>query len=187
MDKEKISEFFSKDKKLKIITAIGLAGILLIFLSQLDFFKASGKGKNTESTAQEMSLQSYSEELENKIHSLVSCIDGTGSAKVMVTLESGEEFVYVNEEKKSIDKTQDINGASAKKTQEKEGVEQSLIIMEGKDGEQALLKTKIQPKVKGVVVVCTGGDSPIVQQRISDALTTALDIDYSKVCVTKLT
>ena len=36
--------------------------------------------------------------------------------------------------------------------------------------------------VKGVVVVCSGADNPVVQQNIIDAVTTALDITSVKVC-----
>ena len=39
--------------------------------------------------------------------------------------------------------------------------------------------------VKGVVVVCQGGDNAAVSQRIVDAITTALNISSKRVCVTK--
>ena len=58
--------------------------------------------------------------------------------------------------------------------------------MDGSDGKEALIKTQIEPKVKGVVIVCSGGEQALVQQRVIDAVTIALDIDSSKVCVTKL-
>lgn len=48
-------------------------------------------------------------------------------------------------------------------------------------------KTKeIEPHIRGVLVVCEGGDDPIVVERISDAVTKALDISTAKVCITKL-
>ena len=48
-------------------------------------------------------------------------------------------------------------------------------------------KTKeIQPLIRGVLVVCEGGDSPVVVERITQAVTKALDISTAKVCVTKL-
>ncbi len=186
MNRQKLTEIFTKDKKLKIVVIIGLAGILLIFLSQFSFFD-SKSSENSQTVSDSTSLESYSKELEEKIHALVCSIDGAGEAQVMVTFESDAEYVYANEEKKNTDKTEDKSGEDSQKTQEKEDIEQTLIIVQGSDGEQALLKTTIQPKVKGVVVVCSGGDNAVVQERISDALTTALDIEYNKVCVTKLT
>ncbi|MEE1060216.1 MAG: hypothetical protein UH080_00145 [Ruminococcus sp.] len=48
-------------------------------------------------------------------------------------------------------------------------------------------KTKeIQPVIRGVLVVCQGGDDPVVTQRITEAVTRALDISAAKVCITKL-
>lgn len=49
-------------------------------------------------------------------------------------------------------------------------------------------KTKeIQPKVRGVVVVCDGAEDPVVCGRVMSAVTKALDITSTKVCITKLT
>ncbi len=48
-------------------------------------------------------------------------------------------------------------------------------------------KTKeIEPIIRGVLVVCEGGDSPVVVERITDAVTKSLDISAAKVCITKL-
>lgn len=48
-------------------------------------------------------------------------------------------------------------------------------------------KTKsITPTVRGVVVVCDGGDDPIVVSRVLGAVTRSLSISSDKVCITKL-
>ena len=48
-------------------------------------------------------------------------------------------------------------------------------------------KTKdIEPLVRGVVVACEGGDEPVTLERVTDAVTKALNISSAKVCVTKL-
>ena len=48
-------------------------------------------------------------------------------------------------------------------------------------------KTKeIQPHIRGVLVVCEGGDDPVAVERITTAVTKALDISTAKVCITKL-
>lgn len=60
------------------------------------------------------------------------------------------------------------------------------------DGENVYLnntdtKTKsITPVVRGVVIVCDGGDDPVVISRVMSAVTKSLDISTNKVCVTKL-
>ena len=48
-------------------------------------------------------------------------------------------------------------------------------------------KTKsIEPTVRGVVIVCGGGDDPVVVQRVLSAVTRSLSISSDKVCITKL-
>ena len=45
-------------------------------------------------------------------------------------------------------------------------------------------KTKeIEPLIRGVLVVCEGGDDPVVVERVTDAVTKALDISTAKVCI----
>ena len=43
----------------------------------------------------------------------------------------------------------------------------------------------IEPKVRGVVVVCDGGDDPVTVSRVLEAVTKALNISSDKVCITK--
>ena len=58
-------------------------------------------------------------------------------------------------------------------------------------GENVYLKNtdkktaSIEPKVRGVVIVCDGGDDPIVAARVLEAVTKSLDINSDKVCITK--
>lgn len=53
--------------------------------------------------------------------------------------------------------------------------------------ENSTTKTKeIEPVIRGVLVICQGGDDPIVVERITEAVTKSLDISTSKVCITKL-
>ena len=58
-------------------------------------------------------------------------------------------------------------------------------------GENVYLKNtdtktlSIEPIVRGVVIVCDGGDDPMVVSRVLDAVTKALDISSDKVCITK--
>lgn len=53
--------------------------------------------------------------------------------------------------------------------------------------ENGTTKTKeIEPRVRGVLVICEGGDDPVAVERITEAVTKALDISSAKVCISKL-
>lgn len=69
--------------------------------------------------------------------------------------------------------------------------EAKIFLTMDNDGENVYLKNtdtktvSIEPKVRGVVVVCDGGDDPIIVARVLDAVTKALNISSDKVCITK--
>ncbi len=58
-------------------------------------------------------------------------------------------------------------------------------------GESVYLKNtdtktlSVEPKVRGVVIVCEGGDDPVVAARVLEAVTKSLSIRSDKVCITK--
>ncbi len=48
-------------------------------------------------------------------------------------------------------------------------------------------KTKeIQPKIRGALILCEGGGDAVVAERLSRAVTKALDISSAKVCIEQL-
>ena len=161
-EKEKRGLFFKAPDRWKNLIIIGgLIGIALIFLSSY-FPSGSGGSGSAEETLDKISAQEYTSQLEENLIQIISHIDGAGEAKVMITLETGVETKYATQEKSSTESSRD-NGS-----------------------ERALAVTEVQPTVKGVVVVCPGGEEPVVQQRIISAVTTALDISSKRVFVTRL-
>jgi stage III sporulation protein AG len=181
--KEKWKNIFlnsKADKRVKALTLLGLIGIVLIFLSSSFSFETSQAKPVDDKT-------DYLNKLENRVLNIVKCIEGVGEVNVMITLEGGVEYVFAQEQKQSADKTEDYDGNSTKKIQQRDNNEEKYIIVDGENGKrEALIKTKLEPKVKGVVIVCEGADNAVVEQRVLSAITTALDISTSKVCVTKL-
>ena len=180
-DLKKTFEYFKGDKGRKILIIIGIVGIILILLSE--FLPASS---NNNTKTQVFSSKQYTQDLENQLATLVSGIEGAGKTNVMVTLEDSGEYVYAVQVNQNTDTTQDAQGSSVTQNQQTDQTEQQYIIIDDSNGGQkALLQTQTEPKVKGVVVVCEGGDDPVVVQRILDTITVALDIPSNQVCVTK--
>ncbi len=177
---KKITALFKSDKKIKFIVLAGMLGILFIFLS-------GGKTENIQKKSNETAAPSFSTEelsvkMEKKLTALVGGISGVGRCNVMVTYENGIEYVYANESKSTSDVMDEGEGG---KKQEKNSQENSLVIIDTGNGKEALRVKEIQPKVRGVVVVCDGADNISVRQRVVDAVTTALDISSAKVYVAK--
>lgn len=174
-EKEKKGLFFKSDRWKNLIILGGLAGIVLIFLSS---YFPSGNSDSTEKALNEITAQEYTSQLEASLTQIVSQIHGAGEAHIMVTLETGVETKYATEEKSSTESSGEKMFGSSELTY--------ITVRDANGSERALAITEVQPTVKGVVVVCPGGEDPVVQQRIVSAVTTALDISSKRVFVTRL-
>ncbi len=161
-------------KSVKWAVILGAVGVILLSFSSLRP-KTEQTVKTVEDTA-----KLYCEQTEQKLSALLQNMEGVGNCKVYVTLENGVEYVYATEEKNNADLAQDGD-----KTTEKNDTQTSVILVDGDTGETGLLLTEIQPQIKGVVVVCDGGDTEGVVQRVTAVVTTALNISTRRVCVTK--
>ncbi|HIU30743.1 MAG TPA: stage III sporulation protein AG [Candidatus Caccousia avistercoris] len=160
----------------KWIILAGIGGIALIFLSSLFQGQPAESGQAAPAVA-ESSAAEYAQSLQQQLESLIAQIDGAGQAQVLVTLERSAQQVYATEETKS--------ARTGESSQEDERQSSYLVVRAADGSEQALKVTEVQPTVKGVVIVCPGGGDPAVAERITQAVTTALDISSARVCVVK--
>ncbi len=172
---------FSKDKN-QIIVVIGLVGLILISASNI--FKKSPQKQNL--PAQSQTMESRKEKLEQNLENIISSIEGAGKAKVLITFENSAETVYAAEERKNKEASEDKSEEKVTRKKETDDCEKKYITIKDSEGtEHALAVKEIEPKVKGVIAICPGGDNPVVKKRIIEAITTALNIISKHVCVTK--
>lgn len=175
-------KMFEGEKKVGWIVGLGIAGIIIILLSE--FITLPQKAAKPEGPAYEDA--DYAAKLEERLYGVIGAIEGVGEPTILVTLQSGAQNVYAQEEKRNTDKTQDFDGAEPKKIQMRDNVEQKYILVDGASGtKEALVLTTLKPEVEGVVVLCPGGDNPVVRQRVVEVVTTALGISSNRVCVSK--
>ncbi len=181
---DKCKTLVSSPKKVKIIVLIGLIGMALICLSECN---AGGDGNisDTASLAGGVSNSQYVADLETRLVSLIQSIDGVGKAQVMVTLEQSTEYVYEKQEKQSLDESHDSSGENSEKSAVRQDYETNTILVDGENGKEALLTKQMEPVVKGVVVVCQGGENVSVKNKVIQAVTTVLNLSSNRVFVTK--
>ncbi|MDE7105413.1 MAG: hypothetical protein K2O36_05985, partial [Ruminococcus sp.] len=127
----------------------------------------------TDLTINSVDTNDYCRETEQKLEEFLKKIDGAGDVEVYLTIKSSERYVYAAEEKKV---------KSENKTEE----EEKYVIIGGGSEREPLIETVEAPEVTGAVIVCTGGDSPVVEERIYKAVSSALGISTSKIYVTKM-
>ncbi|HCB64561.1 MAG TPA: hypothetical protein DEP43_01140 [Ruminococcaceae bacterium] len=181
---KKAVSIFNTDKKIKWIVLIGMIGILLILLSEI-------LPQNTKTPQDAVSVsidnETFCRQTEEKIYNLVSSIQGVGKAQVWVTLESGAEYVYLQEEIRNTDTTKDYDSEGVKTLREKDNSEQKYILVNKNGEEQPLLQKQLEPTVQGVVIVCEGAGSAQVNEQVVNAVTCALGISSNRVYVAQLT
>ena len=169
-----ISKYTEKLKKPKALIIIGLIGIALIFLSSLG---GEEKDRVKTETAVEISAEEYRLALEKDIKQIVKGITGSNKATVIVTLESGMRYKYADiTEGASADKTEE--GTSSSSSEIKQGY---ITVKTADGGEEALLVTTQMPEVRGVAIVCLGGDNEIIAEKIENTVTAALNITSQRV------
>lgn len=195
-DFKHLKKLFSPEKsdtRLRLILFIGLAAIVLIFLSDNFSDKTRSASANVSTKTADYAgytsygdYDKYTEQLEARLTELISAVDGAGETKVMITLECGTEYVYASQQKttSAMSENSDANGKTSR--DEKRTGEENVILVDGSGGEEPLILKEITPTVAGVVVVCSGADDVTVRQRVTDIVTTALGTSSNRVCVTRM-
>lgn len=163
------SDFIKTNRKTFICFVAGLLGILLIFASET-FGKTEKKPKSGEKT-----YVSYSNETEEKLADIISKVEGAGKTKVFLTIEESEEYVYAQ------------NISSDRKDGMQENEDKEYVIVDSSGGKNGLLVKTVNPKIRGVAIVCEGGDDPAVQQRIYSCVSASLGISTARISISKMT
>lgn len=189
MDIKKFIQGLSSDKtKRNIIVVAGLAGILLIFISNFIELKSDDDGASSTGTASEITYQttveSYRNELEGKLTDIISKIDGVGEVSIMITMDSTIEDVYAVE-KKIDEQSQESSDDTKNSTQTEYSEENTYVTVKNKDGSESVIMVKqVMPKIRGVLVVCEGGDNTLVKEKVIQAVAGVLNISSGKIYVT---
>ncbi len=158
----------------KVLIVAGLCGILLIFLSSMTSKEEKPKTENNE-----FSIEAYREELEETVEKMVSSITGSRDVEVAITLEGGMSYSYADTREET-SKESEENASKSIDSELKEGY---IIVKTAEGGEEALLVTAKMPEVRGVAIVCEGGDNEILNQKIQNTVMAALNITSKRVYI----
>lgn len=118
-------------------------------------------------------------QLTAELESILSEIDGAGRVEVGLTLSSEGVKSYASNRRDEKRETQENEAQAVKKTSREESRVQDLAVSSG----APLLVENKSPKVLGVLVVADGANRKVVQENLSDATATLLNIPVYKVRV----
>lgn len=168
---EKILNYFKSDKKTLIIAAFGVVIMIIIMLSEL----LPGETEKNEEIPENTSMN-YCSTLEKEVEEIISLIDGAGETKVMITLSETTEYIYaINESNQNKSNSDSLNVDT----------ENDYVIIEQNNEDSGLLVKTLEPKIRGVAIVCEGGDNPTVQQNIYSAVSAVLNVSTARISISK--
>lgn len=167
--KEKFSGLVNSKNKNKIIIAVGIIGILLILLSEVNF----GSGESNKDKNSDTDYASYVNSLNTELTELLSSIDGVGECRVMITLRNTSESVYA--------KNSDSSSSDNSKSNSDE-----YVIYDSENGDSPILLKENFPDVEGVAIVCSGGDNIAVKEKVIKCVSALFNISSNRISVTKL-
>lgn len=137
---------------------------------------------------QEQGMQSPSAGLERRLEKFLSCMDGAGRVKVMITFSSSEEQVVEKDAPSgSVSQTSENDGAGGSRSVMTRQAQESTVYVTGRDGTQSPYVSKtLSAQVEGVTVLAEGGGSRAVQKNITDVIEALFGIEAHKIKVAKL-
>ena len=185
----------TKDKKgrrgIENLVIFLILGVIIIIVAS-SFFSGDEKETGKEVKAQEtIALTSNKPanellELESRLEQILSEIEGAGHVKVMVSGVSDGEVVhaYNQIEESSLQEERNETGIINKTDEIRR--EQEIVFTEGNSGESIpVVIKKLEPEIRGVIVVADGAGSSIVKQNIRGAVEALLGIPTHKIQVLK--
>lgn len=158
----------NQNKKPLLFLFVGFLGMLLITISEI-------LPEREEITYETPYYEIYEQEklLETRLEDAISKIEGAGKTDVTITFESSKKYCYAE------NSYEDSNESET-------SAENELVIIEGNNGEEAILIKTNEAKIRGVLVVCEGGNDTLLKEKIIVSVSALLNIPSNKVNVAKM-
>ena len=156
----------SAKKKSLILGIAGIVGLMLIIFGTFGEQKEQNE-EISKNVKENISTLEYIEALENKIGNIAEQITGSDNVRVIVSVSSGTEYIYVFNEK------QGENSSS----------KEYITVRTENGADELILFKEIYPCVTGVSVACKGGDSPEIQAKLIAVISTSLNVGSNRICI----
>lgn len=168
-----VRQKLDKKTKFKIYVSTLILCLIAVVLTSLGPF--SGSDPQTAVSEKETVNDT---ELAEQLTELLSKIEGAGRVKVMITYEASDEKVYAKDTDEEIDNSPESSAGQRIKSE--------YIIIKGSDGEGGLKIKSVFPTIRGVAVVCDGGNDPKVKGQIVSAVSALFDINSTRISIAEM-
>lgn len=163
-----------------LILTLAVAGIILIAVS---YIWDEQPEPVTVSDATGSTLTEDARQLEERLTEIIGQVAGAGETCVMVTMDTTRESVYAEDITSQRRSTQTGELGSG---DEDFSEERTHVLLGNGSEESPLVEKRIEPIVRGVLILCEGAEDPVVEARVTEAVRTVLGISSSQICVEKI-
>ena len=196
MFKEKLQSLIlnneGKDNKKKIENIVVLIVIVIVVIIAINYIwngeqdKQTSKNETNQDFGKQLATNNTSkedEDLEAKLETILSKIEGVGNVKVVITYsESSEVVAMYNEDNK--DSTIEETDSGGGKRITKENDSKKEVIFEEENGSKVPMTQKvITPKIEGAVVTAVGANNALIKNNIIQAVEALTGIATHKIQV----
>ena len=108
-------------------------------------------------------------DLEDRLETSLSGIEGAGTVQVLLTEESGRQTLYQT----------DVQSDDSRRT------EDTVLVVDAARTESGLVRQTLEPKYRGAVVLCDGADQSAVKLAIVEAVGCVTGLGADRICVLK--
>ena len=159
--KSKVQHFLDKYKFVVLVIVIG------IILMLLPTGESKNKSENYTEAPKESELT-----MDVRLENVLSKIHGAGEVKVLLSVATGEENIY------QIDEDVSENSGNIQRN--------TVVVSDGSRNQQGLIRQIIPPSYLGAVIVCDGGDDPVVRLAVVDAVSKLTGLTTDRISVIKM-
>lgn len=171
---DRLRQLLKGERGVRLVVLLGAAGLALILLSGFlpDRTETAEKTmlSSESSAAEDTSMTAYCRRMEQQLVAILEQVDGVGSCRVMVTAEGTSETHYAQDQEQE----QGENRTRAEK---------KCVIVSDSGSQHPLVQQITAPEISGVIVVCNGASSAVVQERVIRAVRAVLQLSPSRICV----
>ena len=163
-----------------LILTLAVAGIILIAVS---YIWDEQPEPVTVSDATGSTLAEDARQLEERLTEIIGQVAGAGETCVMMTMDTTRESVYaedITSQRRSI-QTGELGSGDEDFSEER-----THVLLGNGSEESPLVEKRIEPTVRGVLILCEGAEDPVVEARVTEAVRTVLGISSSQICVEKI-
>lgn len=128
-----------------------------------------------------------SDDLEERLESILSKMDGVGKVKALITYSQTSEVIAMYNESKKETSTQESDSSGGNREVKENDIKKEVIYTEENGISKPVTQTIISPKIEGAVIIAQGANNASIKSNIVSAVEAITGVPTHKIQVFEMT